>query len=72
MYIAHSGGGEFYMVFGELVAPAFAPGSDVPSELTIKPKVRLVVESGAMKRIADAIQENIESYLKNKELREGE
>lgn len=58
LFITHSGG-EFYLVFGEVILPPFLNASELPDELEITPKVRLAVTPTAMHTFATLIIEQL-------------
>ena len=52
-------GPQFYLVFGEL-GPPFGADGKTPSEVTIRPVVKIAVAPDAMERMAEAIAKNVE------------
>lgn len=60
--ISHSGP-EFYLIFGELCQPIITSEEDIPEEMEIKPKARIVISPTQMKEISDAIAGNVKKYL---------
>lgn len=68
--ISHASQMEFYVIFGEVPVPAINnPDNPVefPDQLTIIPKVRLVMSPQAMKNISSAFSGNYEQYVKHLE-----
>jgi hypothetical protein len=65
MFITHGSGKEFYLVFGEVVAPFLlgTPDEVVPKTLPVKPLVRLAIAPETMVDITNAINQNVGKYL---------
>lgn len=61
--ITHSGG-EFYLVFGELV-PINIDKDDPPDFLEIKPVAKIALMPDNMLRLAEIIQNNVDNYRKS-------
>jgi len=67
MIITH-GGGEFYMIFGELIPPLrLGPEDQLPKEIEISPVAKIAVTPENMEKFCTAIQSNIEKYRKKNE-----
>lgn len=59
LFISHAGG-EFYLVFGEVVPPAgLVDASSVPEYLEVKPVARLAISPTTMIRMAEVISQNV-------------
>ena len=66
MKVTH-GGPEFYLLFGELPWPIVLTGDEIPSDLTVIPKVRLAISPAQMKSFADALSVNVANYTEKRE-----
>ena len=62
LLISHAGG-EFYLVFGELVPPTMPNAEHLPEQLEVKPVARVALSPEAMKRFLNAMQQNYERFL---------
>jgi aromatic ring-opening dioxygenase LigB subunit len=67
MIITH-GGGEFYLIFGELIPPfRLGPEEVLPKEVEISPVAKIAVTPENMEKFCKAIQSNLEKYHKKNE-----
>lgn len=64
--VTHGGQQEFYIHFGELPYPAVIRGEEIPDELWVTPKARIVVTPEKMEEIVRVLSENLETYKENK------
>lgn len=76
-FISHAGG-EFYLTFGELVPPVVPNESAaelrerVGDTLEIVPLVRLAITPEVMLRIAEAVRDNVTTYISRTNKEEAE
>jgi aromatic ring-opening dioxygenase LigB subunit len=63
LLISH-GGGEFYLVFGEMIPPFIIDTNidKIPEVVDIRPVARIAVTPENIERFADALIKNIEKY----------
>jgi len=70
LYITHSGGDEFHLVFGYFMPPLTIglEEEELPNNVEIKPVANIVVSPEFMKKLVDAVNKNYSKYkgIKNK------
>lgn len=66
MVVNHTGP-EFFVTFGELKVPPYLEKDEIPSDLEIEPKVRLVIAPDAIGKMVEVLQGNVNIYLHKKE-----
>ena len=73
VFVSHAGG-EFYLVFGQLVSPHVSTpepdAKELPDFIPIKPVARLAIAPAAMVRILQALQSNVERFAQTLEQKE--
>ena len=71
-FISHAGP-EFFLVFGVVTPPIVLPGEEYElEELEALPVAKIAVSPEVMVNIAETIRDNVENYMRTRELREKE
>jgi hypothetical protein len=63
LLITHTGG-EFYLIFGEVSPLGLIDKDNLPTQLEIKPIIKIVITPENMPAFAKVIQQNVENYKK--------